>query len=671
MDNRFFFITTYDGYSGQLLASVLNQHPDVNCLLSNNDPFIAKLSQAELKLKPNIDTLVTRCQNNAKKYHCSIQHYAAFELQHYILVQKTKARLRKGNITMAPRTRINFLIHNWLQTYKHPEIALENIKQKLPLLQQSGHDLFELYNFNYFYEHILKNAKDENIDSTSTENQLFFLALAKTITYDSADLATTNKMFQFEKLISEEKYFSAFTQYLTGTILEITPGMKRKLTGLETSVKNCMPFQWKGWQKDFLNTYLHIRLNTVYYPHIDKPLISFYDALEYRLTPSSKNQQTPYEKLISIQLNSNRPSQLCTYFDNIEETTDNLCQIEVLINIDEDDRDFEEVIKFEAAQRKFTIKYITTAKPNSFCDLWQPINKLLEITDPNAYFLLNISDEMLFSTKGWDSILKKYVGFFPDHIFRLRASRNKFRNYFDRWECSFGQDSIPITTKRWVDIGGNWNPCFGPDSFQQLIAFYLAKEGAFSSTNYLRELPIIDIQFHGDVPSLGMDRKKAWKHSSDHIKALQICQSYKIQLEARRRAILLKAHMMAASMQLQHYDVVDNQSKKQIHLIEKNRNIMIAKLDYRLSWCVIFITNQLRKFRFNAYFGGGKADKKNLLFSFAGYLRAKYFCVYWTQHRLTKFFHVICRSVARTRYLLIIFVKKSLKCLLKVYKYCS
>ena len=101
-----------------------------------------------------------------------------------------------------------------------------------------------------------------------------------------------------------------------------------------------------------------------------------------------------------------------------------------------------------------------------------------------------------------------------------------------------------------MTIGGDWNPCFGPDSFQQLISFYLTKEGIFSNEQYLRDIPITDIQFCGDVPLLGISPEKQWKHHRDHIKAMLICQSYKMQLEARRRAVMLKAHISANKLYL-------------------------------------------------------------------------------------------------------------------------
>lgn len=624
MDNKFFFITTYDNISGQLVASLLNIHPDINCVQSQNDPFIDKLPAN----KDALDVFIESNLSSSKRFNGNIQEFSAYELQNKILLEKTKQSLRKINLTVSPKQRINFLMNNWLVAYHDAGPAIMEIEKKLHYLSQSQHPLIGHHRFNYFLQLIKTQASADKVDVDNSFNKLFFLALAKIITLDTADLPTSGRNTSLESLISDEQYFVDFVRYISCNQIsldfELIATLKPQLVKANHFYNKIQDQSWEQWQINLLDKFLNLRLQTIYHPHIDKPLATFYKDLGYKLAFLKNTNENSYTKLISIQLNSNRPAQLSIYFDNIEETADDLNQIEVVINIDDHDHAMETMLKHEISHRKFTIKYITTPKPKSFCDLWKPINKLLDITDPKAYFLLNISDEMLFADKGWDTVLKKYIGFFPDHIFRLRASRNKFRNYFDRWECSFGQDSIPITTKKWIDIGGDWNPCFGPDSFQQLISFYLAKEGLFSGMNYLRELPLIDIKFHGDIPSLGMDPEKSWKHNRDHIFAMQICQSHKMQLEARKRAILLKANILASAQQLKNFDCIDDKQKRVIRLIDLDHNKIICELDYNLNWLPIWLSNQMRKTRFYAYFGAGKEYSGNHIRGFASYLKAKY-----------------------------------------------
>jgi hypothetical protein len=640
MDNRFFFITTYDGLSGSLLAEALNQHQDMHCDLAFMDPFIITLHLTAKEMSASIiQQYVDLYSLPEKSFNGSIQRFSAYELQHRTLVEKTKHPLRKANIVMAPQLRINFLLNNWIQTYFDSSSALEYIEEKIIQLRHSSHQLFKLYNFDYFYNHIKNTVVSENLKISTPQDKLFLIALTLILSYDSADLPLASKAFKFEDLVSNSNEFIEFLEYLTAKQIAINESQQikinEKLQFARSKMEQAQSSLWSDWQYDLLKKYLNKNLYTIYYPHIDKPLSDYYHALDYQF--GNEKPRPLYSKLISIQLNSNRPSQLVNYFDSIEDTADNPHEIEVIINIDDNDTTMEELLIKEMRNRSFVIKYTSTPRPKSFCDLWKPINKLLQLTDANAYFLLNISDEMLFATKGWDSILKKYVGYFPDHIFRLRASRNKFRNYFDRWECSFGQDSIPITTKKWVDIGGDWNPCFGPDSFQQLISFYLAKEGQFSSSNFLRELPLLDIQFYGDVPSLGMDPAKMWKHNKDHIRAMQICQSYRMQLQAKRRAMLLKANILAHQNQISHFELIDVKQKKQINILNQTNNSVFTSIDYSLNPIAIFLTNQYRKLRFYSYFGGGKEYKRKTIMSFAAYLAA----THQSFHQL----HVLLKSI--------------------------
>ncbi len=629
MDKRFFFITTYDNISGALIASVLNIHPDVHCGTYLIDPFINESDQHDKNsAEETVDAFIESNTRNKNKFNGNSQRYSAYELQNKLLMEKTRHPLRKVNLAVSPRLRINFLIKSWLDAYKNPDQAVIEINNKINELRAKQHPCIVEFRFNDIIQQIQKSACNENIDLTNSNNQLFLIALTRVITQDSADLPTSGKIISLEKLLYDNASYLGLINYLTGNDIifneEYKSSLQTHLNKASGFVSDLQNQQWEPWQTRLLDKYLSLRLQTLYYQHVNKPLAAFYKELGYEIGSYQDQQKIHYSKLISIHLNSNRPAQLSLYFDNIEDTADDPSLVEVLVNIDDNDSVMEETLKREISQRKFTIKYITTPRPKSFCDLWEPINKLLPITDPHAYFLLNISDEMLFATKGWDSVLKKYVGFFPDHIFRLRASRNKFRNYFDRWECSFAQDAIPITTKKWIDIGGDWNPCFGPDSFQQLIAFYLAKEGQFAGTNYLREMPIIDIKFLGDIPSIGIDPQKAWKHNRDHIFAMQICQSYPMQLEARRRAVLLKANIIAVNHQIATFKTIDNKNQKQIDLINTSTNETVYSFDYKVSWFYITFINQFRKLRYYAYFGAGKEYNRGHITGFASYLRAKY-----------------------------------------------
>jgi hypothetical protein len=629
--NKFFFITTYDNITGTVLSSIVNSHPDVNCHVSH---AADSLSPTIFPLPKNaygdahIDKYIRLNNTFDKMFSGCSRRFSALELKHKTLVEKTATPYISANILLSPATRVNYILQDWMKSNLEDSLSSQFIENQLKAMQKEHHNLFKLYIFHYFYNQITSIVNENKMAPLNvSKNKLFILALAVVITYDSADISTPCKKFSFEKLLSSSDECLTLIKYLTKNKCRIDDNFKasleQELKIQKAKLDNLNFPEWEKWQTELLSIIINKRLLTIYYPHIDKSLSTLYAEAGYELV--AKSEKPLYKKLISIQLNSNRPAQLSAYFDNIEETADDPTQIEVLVNIDIGSISMKSLLDSEIPQRTFTLKYIETPRPNSFCDLWKPINNLLTITDPDAYFLLNISDEMLFETQGWDSILKKYVGYFPDHLFRLRASRNKFRNYFDRWECSFAQDAIPITTKKWVDTGGNWNPCFGPDSFQQLIALYLAREGKFSNTNYLREAPITEIKFSGDVPALGIDPAKAWGHNKDHIIAMQICQSYKMQLEARRRAILIKTRILANKHQVSNFSVIDNPSKKIITLYDHDKKLTLESTRYHVNRLAIVFTNQFRKLAFFTYFGDGRRNRKNILITFYQYLKARHF----------------------------------------------
>lgn len=621
--NNYFFITSYDKISSQIITHLLNLHSDIDVkLLPDQALFPQPISM-------DLDTFIENNKSTSKKYVGNSYNLTAYELQNKSLIERSKIPFRRVNLMLSPVMRIRFLMHQWTMSNLKEDELIKNLENQLIY---SNNTLLQTYNVLYYYKNILQvmqtklqlgmKSNQNFIPNINFNGRLFLIALSLVIAFDTADFPTTGKIFSFENLIANEGEFIRFTQYLTNNKSIENDNFLQKLRTQISSVTQLLnsiqisPLE--AWQADLLNYFLNTKLETIYGANINQSLAHFYSNFGYL----NSNIKTNYTKLISLQLNSNRPAQLSAYFDNIEETAHNPNEIEVLVNVDEDDYAMRKFLDHETTNRKFTIKYIQSPKPNSFYDLWKPLNKLLTITDPSAYFLLNVSDEMFFETEGWDTILKKYIGIFPDHIFRLRVSRNKFRNYFDRWECSFAQDSIPITTQKWINIVGDWNPCFGPDSFQQLISYYLAKEGMCTYENYLREIPILDIKFKGDIPSLGVESSKKWKMFNESVDALQICQSYKMQLEARRRAILLKAHIITASKQINNAELLDLKNKKIIRLQINNQPII--DMSYKLSWFKISFENQWRKILFSHYFGGGFEMRLKPITSFIYYLKCKH-----------------------------------------------
>ena len=313
----------------------------------------------------------------------------------------------------------------------------------------------------------------------------------------------------------------------------------------------------------------------------------------------------PSDCFVSIQLNSNRPQQILTFLQNVQSTATHPEQVEVLIHIDSGDTTMEEALDIAIATMLLSIKYIATDIVSSFFDLWKPLNELIKLTDPAVYFVINVSDEFLFETQGWDELLRRYVGYYPDDIFRIRTSQYRYRNYHDVWECGFAPDSLAFYTKRWLDISGDWNPCLGPDSFQQCVAYYLYSHDRFNMNQCNRDIADPFIKFSGEGANIGLEGEALKKRSYGHIKEWFVLMSAKMQEEAKRRAMLLRAQIFVEEHGISTYTIKDNRTQKRIE-VKDTLIDPIRIFPYHVRPLKICFVNFLRRFRYHFYNGGGE-----------------------------------------------------------------
>jgi|GEM_PF-2710935 len=330
---------------------------------------------------------------------------------------------------------------------------------------------------------------------------------------------------------------------------------------------------------------------------------------------------------VSIQLNSNRPEQIARFFDSVENTADKPEDIEVLLHIDQGDKVMEEAVEMERARRKFDLRVLQTDLVKGYATLWKPLNPLFEMTHPEAYFVINLSDEMLFETCGWDSMLKPYVGYYPDHIFRLRGSKYRFRNYTDFWENGFAPDSLAFYTRRWLELSGDWNPCLGPDSFQQCVSYYLFTDDPFSHTQHMRDIPLPHIKFSGEGASIGLEGEALYRRICINNRAWFVLMSHKMQEEARRRAMRMKAHIIAHNHQLQGVtaSVEERRLLRRFVVRDANTHKVLAKIPYQLSWLKTSGRTWLRSPLVLYYAGGGRESLRTHPFNSIILMTSTYF----------------------------------------------
>lgn len=316
--------------------------------------------------------------------------------------------------------------------------------------------------------------------------------------------------------------------------------------------------------------------------------------------------------LLSIHLTSNRPQEFVQFLDRLEAATDAPDSVEVVVKIDVNDRQMNEIVTREQRRRPFALKYISTPLEGGFFGLWKWYDRLLEESDPSAYFVVSLNDEMYFAEKGWDTRLAKYVDLYADGIYRLRLSMHRERNTFDYWEASCAGELTPFMTRKWLTLSGGWCPCNGPDSFQNAVAFYfgwLYRHDTFNRP--YRERIVHDLELGAQGSNLDLTDKAALlRRTRGAMLAWFELVSYPMQQEAARRAQLLHAHIWAAKHAIAEYEIEDEPSAKALHVLDRTTKRRLWSARYGLSRRKIAWTNFRRKFSYAYYCGAGASHRK-------------------------------------------------------------
>tara|TARA_B100000614_G_scaffold156747_1_gene138735 strand:- start:703 stop:1722 length:1020 start_codon:yes stop_codon:yes gene_type:complete len=323
--------------------------------------------------------------------------------------------------------------------------------------------------------------------------------------------------------------------------------------------------------------------------------------------------------IASILINSNNKSNLERVFNSYEKNALNFDSFEFIINIDDGDNETKLYLEEQIENREFTIKYIEAYEGDYFSGHINN-NKMLDYIDERSYFISCTGDRVLNETKNWDEKLKRYKNFYVDDIFRIRCSSYKDRNYFDFWECCFAPSNITFTTVKLIKIIGDLSPCFSHDAFQQCVFFYLESHDNFKANQINRDVTVYDIEFSGDKPSeKSVDQNYERIHGQ--LKAWNILTSWKIQKEAFRRAMLIKANILA-NHNPENFQIYDDQNH--ICIVDKSSGV-VKKYNYNISRVMIFLKNLFRKFSYLNYCGGGIKEPPNkVIFSIIWYLDFRY-----------------------------------------------
>ncbi len=315
----------------------------------------------------------------------------------------------------------------------------------------------------------------------------------------------------------------------------------------------------------------------------------------------------PGVPLLSIHVASNRPRRFEALVDRMEATAADVSSYEICVKVDDEDPEMQRFVRDLAARRRSAIKVVVAPRHGGYYEIWRTFSRLLEVTHPDAYFLWPISDEVHFTTPGWDERLRRYVGLFPDHLFRLRIHQ-KLRNYYDVYEICPLAD-FPITTKRWCDVSGSWADCHGTDSFQQGIVWHLGLCGVF------RDVPLLDIETGGLEAGREISDAEAQRRALPVNFMWDRLLSHSMRENYLRRARRIQAAILARQRGLDRFAITDDDRRKQVELRDEANARVVARLPWRLPWLRVSLENLWRianRPNYDGFYGRTRAERSAL-----------------------------------------------------------
>ena len=322
--------------------------------------------------------------------------------------------------------------------------------------------------------------------------------------------------------------------------------------------------------------------------------------------------------LLSILVNSNNVENFKKLIDSYEENAKDPYCFEVIVNIDEGDLQMINYVESEKNKRPFNLHYIKTTGGYFSGHLHN--NLMLEVASKNSYFVVCLGDRMQICTKEWDYLLRGYVKYFKDDLFRVTCSKYKYRNYVDFWECCFAPSNIAFTTRKWLDITKNWGPCFSGDAFQQCISYYLTNHDNFNANQEKRDVPDNSLKFEGQKPeekNLIEERKRI----HGQLIAWPILTSSKVQMNAKKLAMQLLANII--NNQTDNKYIISQ--KKSYIILSDSSKLEKVRLNFSVNYFKILVTNFYRKFLYLNYAGSGFGrDSFKKSFCFVWYLDYRY-----------------------------------------------
>ncbi|MBN9542256.1 MAG: hypothetical protein J0G32_00480 [Alphaproteobacteria bacterium] len=290
--------------------------------------------------------------------------------------------------------------------------------------------------------------------------------------------------------------------------------------------------------------------------------------------------------LISITIPTRRPSEMKALLESFKVNTDKPEDVELIVKIDDDIQDQYNFLDDKIAY-PFVIKKIVSPRLYGYYTQWINNRLCYKSIDKDAYFAMLLTDEARFN-KGWDSVIRRFKGFYPDDIFRLKLSHAKYLNYYNIGQPNYLPDCFYVITLKWFRIIDGFGDCWGTDVCLQTISFHLGK--GINSYFYpsvqdpiSRDIPVHEEVLH-NIDIFGEAGQDIIFHSARTLliyKEWKRNVSYEVQLLYVMQAKLTYLHIKAHEMNLSNFKIIQNASAKKLTLIDTVNNLALITVSYK------------------------------------------------------------------------------------------
>lgn len=292
-------------------------------------------------------------------------------------------------------------------------------------------------------------------------------------------------------------------------------------------------------------------------------------------------------KLLSIHVPSNKPFHFRRMVENLRATAADPACFEVVVKIDIGDDDMAAAVEAVRAEVHPNVTAVISERPKSYYHVWEHMNEIITAADPDYYFCWHVNDEIMLETHHWDTLLSGYIRLFPDDIFRLRISPNKFLRLYEVHEACWGAD-YPIVPRRWLDVCGGWASFHGADSFQEAISFFLNSE-----CRQHRDVPLIGFNVGGDPPGENISDEVLRERSRLMIHYWDASMTHAWQEDYFRRARRLELAILASARGIAAPRIEDRVAARRVDLIDGDNGTLVAWRWYRLNPLLVFVDHLL------------------------------------------------------------------------------